>query len=252
MIKSNRRNIAVSEVLGTILLLAISVTLFSTVYVTIFSVQVKPSSPTVNIIGTIEDNNLILEHRGGESLPLDTGIILGFAGGSSQLLSVNDGDYLDAVSKSDGKWGIGERFVYPLSSRSADFVRFNPIDLTVIDTESNSVVMSGTVQEARVADIGIEMTVSKNHPTINEDVTFHITAGNDRGPSDAAGILIKDILPGSLNYISSNPSKGAYDPVTGVWNLGDLVVGNFATLDITAKVVSHRGTFQVTLNWLWS
>jgi len=188
--KIRSKNKAVSEVLGTVLLLLISVTLFSAVYISFFSIEIKPSTPSVNIVGTIEKNRLVLEHRGGESLSLNTEIILRYNGGTTQSIQVNNGSYLVNQHKNDGKWNIGERFAYPLSELS-NFARFDPINVTVVDVESNSILMTGAVIEPRVADITLKMSVSDDEPAVGDDITVTIKVKNDKGPSDAKDILIK-------------------------------------------------------------
>jgi len=242
-IRCTRQNSAVSEVLGTILLLVISVSLFSVVYASFAFVQVTPDAPFVNIIGTIEDNKLILEHRGGERLDLTTEIILDYKNGTRDKISIED--YLSQQYKDDGKWNIGERFIYPLIN-STNFNRFDPLDLMIIHKNSNSIIMSGTVKEAKVADIKIEMTVSEDEPNINDPVTFTITVTNNNGPANAENIKIKNDLPGSLQYVSNDSSQGTYNPNSGIWKVGDLDVNKFATLNITANVISQGSTTQYT------
>lgn len=243
--KIKRKNSAVSEVLGTILLLVISVSLFSVVYVTIFSINVNSSSPAVNIVGTIDKNILVLEHRGGESLALDTEIILDFNGGSRTSMIVNDSNYLDDGYKNDGKWNIGERFAYPLNNL-VTFSRFDPVNITIVDKESNSVVMMGTVTEARVVDVKVKMSVSNREPHIGEDVVISITVSNDKGPSDAKDILIKYLLPGYLTYKNSNPTQGNYNNDTGIWEVGNINAGSNAILNFTAKVTSFAYNPKIT------
>jgi uncharacterized repeat protein (TIGR01451 family) len=242
MLKNKRKNHAVSEVFGTILLLIISVSLLSTVYVALFSINVEKSSPDVSIVGTMEGNKLILEHRGGEELSIDTKIILGLTNGSTKTISVND--YLSDEYKIDGKWNIGERFIYPLSNL-VNYLRFDPINITVVDLNSNSVIMKGVAQEARVADTELEMSVSNDKPNVGEDVTFNIKANNN-GPSETKGIFIRDILPGSLIYKNNITSKGKYDSKTNIWNLSNLTVGGNTTLNITATVNSYGYISQFT------
>ena len=74
--KDNRKNMAVSDVVGTVLLLGITVALFSTLCVGVLSYPFSPSEPAVNIVGTRVGDYLILEHRGGEALSLDTNPLL--------------------------------------------------------------------------------------------------------------------------------------------------------------------------------
>ena len=84
MMSFKKNNKAVSEVLGTILLLVISVSLFSVVYVSLFSIDVEPNSPSINLVGTIDNNKLFLEHRGGEDISDNGMLIMSYNGGSRQ------------------------------------------------------------------------------------------------------------------------------------------------------------------------
>ena len=73
--------------------------------------------------------------RGGEALSLDTKVIITIDGNPQ---SVSVGEYLTEV-KEDNLWGIGEGFVYPVG-------REERVEVTVVDIESNSVIMLGTFQ----------------------------------------------------------------------------------------------------------
>ena len=68
--KSNRSDKAVSEVVGTTLLLSMAVALFAILPIVVFSYPFSPAPSSVNIVATVESKNVILEHRGGESLDL--------------------------------------------------------------------------------------------------------------------------------------------------------------------------------------
>ena len=98
-LKILRRYDAVSEVLGTILILVISVMIFSVVYISFFSVDVSPSRPNVYIAGSIKGNNLILEHSGGESLPLETKVSVSLADGTYNVCEVKDKDSVKLTEK---------------------------------------------------------------------------------------------------------------------------------------------------------
>ena len=235
MLKKTRKNQGVSEVVGTILLLVIAVTLFSTVYTAFFSIQPGPSTPAVTIVGTIENNFLVLEHRGGESLGLNTGVIIEFQDGLRKMISVNDQDFLNSTYKADGNWNMGEKFVYSLNN-NINFSRFEPINITIVDKKSNSIVMRGNVQEPKVADVKVTMDVSDYQPLINSVINIIITASNIEGPSDASNVLINYFLPSSFTYISHTKSQGNYDTETGVWDVGNINVGSNATLKIKAKI----------------
>ena len=147
-IKIIKHNKAVSELLGTILLLVISVTVFSVVYASLFSAQANPSTPSVNLVGTIKSNNLLIEHFGGKSLSLRTKVLIDFNEESIDniMLIIGNDNYLSDEAKADKRWDIGEKFLFSLDGIPG-FIRYNPIDVLVIDVESNSIVMDGTVQE---------------------------------------------------------------------------------------------------------
>ena len=80
-------------------------------------------------------------------------------------------------------------------------------------------------------------TVDDAAPNVDGTVTFTITV-RDLGPSDATNVSISDPLPVGLTFVSDTPSQGAYDPATGLWTVGTVVVGSPQTLMIVATVTT--------------
>ena len=82
MTKKSRSNQATSEVLDIVLLLGITIALFTFLNYIVFSYSFDESSPSVSLIGSIDkdidkDNYMInIEHNGGESLEENTEIII--------------------------------------------------------------------------------------------------------------------------------------------------------------------------------
>jgi len=240
-IKSSRKgDTAVSEVFGTILLLVISVTLFSAVYANVLSVKVDSIRPSVNIIGTIEENILILEHKGGEPLSLNDLVILGLETGSTKQFEV--GEKLPDDAKSNGLWDMGEKVEYNLADFKG-FIRFDPLDVTVVDIKSNSVIMMGTLEEGRYADISvfIDMAEKELTPLVGENIDVNIHAQN-LGPSVADGVVLDVTLPDGLRYIGHSGS-GTYDVLTGAWNVGSLKLKETATLTLTLNAAVSKDVF---------
>src|SRR5690606_34416444 len=66
---------------------------------------------------------------------------------------------------------------------------------------------------------------------------------SNAGPEDATGVVIEDVLPDGLTFVSANASDGTYDQATGLWTLGALANGADATLTIVARV---DGTTAIT------
>ena len=87
----------------------------------------------------------------------------------------------------------------------------------------------------QAADISVLKTVSDPTPNVGSNVTFVITAKNN-GPSDATGVEVTDVLPGSLTLFTFNPTAGTYVPATGIWHIGPLANGVTQTLSIVATV----------------
>ncbi|MBU7038914.1 MAG: DUF11 domain-containing protein, partial [Theionarchaea archaeon] len=94
-----------------------------------------------------------------------------------------------------------------------------------------------TITVRGAADLRLEKTVNDSTPNIGDNVIFTITVYND-GPNDATSVSVEDLLPAGLNYVSSTPSQGSYDNVTGIWTIGTIPNGGSATLQITTQVTT--------------
>ena len=155
-------NEAVSEIVGTILLLGIAVILFSALFIFVLSSPSTPSSPSVNLIGFVDaDDGGIIEHHGGDSLDLDATEILIRKGHDSTR--VNAGDYVVDVND-NGKWDIGERLRYSFDGSITGW----QIEADVVDNPSNSIIMSGILQEGKMIKTSPTVTtLDATHITIN-------------------------------------------------------------------------------------
>ena len=136
--KNIRLKLAVTEIVGTILLLTISIALFSVVYFAFFSIQPSSPSPSSDIAASVEKDKIIFEHRSGEPLSLDTRILLNIGGNKFE---VKVGDILEDAN-GDGLWNIGERLVY-----TGTDLESLQTEATVVDVRSNSVIMQGILKE---------------------------------------------------------------------------------------------------------
>ena len=106
-----------------------------------------------------------------------------------------------------------------------------------VTNDPNSANNSATDTDTLVgsADIAISKTVNNATPTLGSNVIFTVTATNN-GPSNASGVVVNDLLPVGLAFVSSVPSTGSYNSTTGAWTVGALANGASATLTITATV----------------
>ena len=98
---------------------------------------------------------------------------------------------------------------------------------------NNSDTATVTPQQA---DLAVSEFVDNATPNIGDTVNFTINIDNI-GPSDATNVLLNDLLPAGLAFVSANPSQGSYNPSTGVWTVGTVPDGVISTLIVSAQVV---------------
>ncbi|RKR09090.1 putative repeat protein (TIGR01451 family) [Flavobacterium sp. 81] len=99
------------------------------------------------------------------------------------------------------------------------------------DDEDNAVITP--IQPS--ADLSLTKSVNNPTPLVGSQVTFEVIVTNN-GPQDNTGVQVTDLLPTGYTYDSFTVSTGIYNPLTGVWTVGNLVNGKFETLQITATV----------------
>ncbi|MFH1845143.1 MAG: FlgD immunoglobulin-like domain containing protein, partial [bacterium] len=83
------------------------------------------------------------------------------------------------------------------------------------------------------ADLALTKEAGELFPILNTEFTYTITVTNN-GPDDlATGIVVEDLLPPELTFVSASADSGLYIAGIGVWDLGSLSEGTSATLVIT-------------------
>ncbi len=85
------------------------------------------------------------------------------------------------------------------------------------------------------ADLELEKVVDNAAPAQGSTVTFTLTLTNN-GPEDAPGVVVTDLLPAGLAFVSATPSQGSYDDTTGLWDVGTIANGAALTLQVSATV----------------
>lgn len=122
----------------------------------------------------------------------------------------------------------------------------NEAEVTAADQEdANSTPNNGDPNEAdyasivisprQVVDIEVSQAVDQQNQTVGSNVTITVTTIN-QGPSDASGVVVTDLLPTGLTYVSNTASLGTYNQNTGAWVIGDVPAGQSETLQIVASV----------------
>jgi hypothetical protein len=138
--KIKNDNLAVSEVMGTILILCITVPFITSVYLATMALPPPSETPIVDIVGMTKENNnnIVFSNQGGNELPIETLVI--FEIGGNQIVKTV-GELLDEESSSDGVWNIGEELVFNYDIRGFH------VESRIIDPYTNSVVWTGILQE---------------------------------------------------------------------------------------------------------
>jgi uncharacterized repeat protein (TIGR01451 family) len=95
-----------------------------------------------------------------------------------------------------------------------------------------------------VADVELQVTLTDPPAFIGDTATFSIRVSN-AGPFATDGVEVTSVLPLGLEYQSSEPSVGTYDPATGVWTVGALGVGDEQFLTIFVRV-ANGGSLQLS------
>jgi hypothetical protein len=143
MIKINNK--AVSEILGSVLLMAIAVSAFTIVYINFLSDEGPSETTYVTIVGWIEDGNLIFEHQRGEGINIDSKVTIIPRGDYRDKDTFTVDELLDnSISNGNGIWDIGERLFYP-----GRFTGWN-VEAKIVDSKSNSIVFWGTLQDGYI------------------------------------------------------------------------------------------------------
>ena len=139
-----RKNEAVSEIIGTLMILAIAIVCFSIVQ--LFAYAFLPENenpPSVRLVASVEDENIIIVHHGGESLALNTKILCTVDDTLSYEINASDNMTADALNN-DNLWGISEKVEYdPPGYGNLDGSK---VEILVVDELSNSVIMRAIIQ----------------------------------------------------------------------------------------------------------
>ena len=228
-------NKAVSELIGTVLLLGMAVAIFTLIYTSVLSISLDTNEPNPIIVATIEGRNIIFEHRGGERLSLDSKVTIDF---QNEKVLKTVGELLIDTNK-DNHWNIGERLAYPFSYS----ITPSEAEVISIDVEGNKIILLGTLDVYPECDVGVEIFVDDQYPEIFDNINITIKATHYSGDITATDIQIEYLLPDGLTYNCYFSNQGNYNNVTGIWDVGDIIVGGSATITITANVTSSDFLF---------
>ena len=98
---------------------------------------------------------------------------------------------------------------------------------------------ASAVHAGNSADLAVTKTVDHAAPFVGDTVMFTVTLTNN-GPNTATNVLLNDLLPVDLTFISATPSQGSYDSNTGVWDVGTVTTAAPQTLAIQVLIPNQN------------
>ena len=84
-------------------------------------------------------------------------------------------------------------------------------------------------------------------PYLGSQIAYTVVVTNE-GPQPAVGVLIEDVLPAGLTYVS-NSVGAAYSPGSGIWDIGLMLPTWSRTMTIWATVDATGPITNVAQVW---
>ncbi len=148
-IKYKKNNSAITDMIGTLMLLAITVGMFSVVYFFVFTIEVTDQPSSINIIGYVYDDKVYFEHCGGPSVNIsEITIKLNIDGIEYNKNPYLDNDFSILIDNTKGDpdlLEIGEILTY-YNNSNPNLLNNTFVSVRIIDSITNSHLMSGILQ----------------------------------------------------------------------------------------------------------
>jgi uncharacterized repeat protein (TIGR01451 family) len=110
----------------------------------------------------------------------------------------------------------------------------------------NSTATSIGIPVTSSANLSIVKTTNATQAATSSVINYTLTVSN-AGPSPATNVVVTDVLPAGLQFVSATPSQGSCTGTTNVsCNLGTLANGASATVALSAMVTATTGAIANT------
>jgi uncharacterized repeat protein (TIGR01451 family) len=146
-------------------------------------------------------------------------------------------------SSSTGLWTVGSVTTTSALTLVLSGIVVSPSSTTNTATITHSdqfdpVIANNTasvVVTPQQADLALAKTVNDPTPNVGDTITYTVTLTDD-GPGTATRVLVTDLLPAGLTFVSATASQGSYNSVSGRWTVGTVTTTTPQTLMIQAEV----------------
>lgn len=126
--------------------------------------------------------------------------------------------------------------IYCKVNKIGKILNFVSVNSTQYDWNESNNHDNESVDAVKIADLSVIKLINNSNPNYNDLIKWTIIVSNN-GPNMATGVIVNDLLPKSVEYISSYLSKGFYNPVNGIGDVGNLNAGEKLQLNIVSKIV---------------
>jgi len=126
----------------------------------------------------------------------------------------------------------------------------NIISSTEVDNNlfNNRASASVFVNESTLfADLSLTKSANKPIADVGETVEFNIILSN-YGPNDATNIVVEEILPNTINYLSHSPTSGSFNISNGQWVIDNLPANSAVALSVQTNSFingEHSNTVKI-------
>ena len=150
---------------------------------------------------------------------------------------------IGSYNKDRNEWTIGNlevnvRQTLTITTQVVDTGEItNEVNVTTstYDTDETNNYDNETIDVPAIADLEVIKEVSNKTPKYGDLINWTITV-NNIGPDSARHVVVNDLLPAGLIYITHNVTSGLYDPSQGIWQIGNVLHFENETLTITTRV----------------
>ena len=110
-------------------------------------------------------------------------------------------------------------------------------DISLEEEKSLSTSKKTKVSDSSSTDLELDNDADKENIHVGDLVTWILEVKNN-GPNVAKNVKLLDQLPEGLKFVRYSASKGVFNITTGIWEIGDLQVGEKQVLKIVTKALT--------------
>lgn len=106
------------------------------------------------------------------------------------------------------------------------------------EDDQDGVFVATTTAPDPTVDLSLTKTASETLVNVGDQFVYTIIVTNS-GELNATGILIEDVLPQSVQYISHEETDGIFSFDTGLWNIDEITASGNEVLSITVEMLEE-------------